>query len=152
MSSNQSSDNLVQSIANAYLLANTTSTEAVKQVQLSKIHSNEQTELAKIQLEREKLLPPEDRLRYIQNGQWNEEFKILRYRLVDWSHNRCSPITHHSRADEGEVFLMTQAQKLVPSSADKLPTLFSKQKETCGTSQQFHNIYRWLIEAIKERK
>jgi hypothetical protein len=141
MSSNQSSDlsnGLVDSAAimsSAYLMVNNTSTEANKQV-----------ELAKVELERERLCTAEERLFKLKN----EQIRNLTESLIDWSHWRCSPIIPSSWANEKEVRLMRTASMLFPTSADKLPRVFAEQKKTCGTSQQFHNIYKWLSASIRD--
>jgi hypothetical protein len=141
MSSNQSSDlssGLVDSAAimsSAYLIANNTSTEANKEV-----------ELAKIKLEHERLYTAEERLLRLKN----EQIRNLTESLIDWSHWRCSPIVPSSWANEKEVRLMRTASMLFPVSVNKLPQVFAEQKKTCGTSQQFHNIYKWLSASIKD--
>jgi hypothetical protein len=148
MSSNQSSDlssGLVDSAAimsSAYLIANNTSIEANKEV-----------ELAKIKLEHAKLYTPEERLFIMKVEQQEERYKQIgkfTESLIDWSDWRCSPIVPSSWANEKEVRLMRTASMLFPASVDKLPRVFAEQKKTCGTSQQFHNIYRWLSASIKD--
>jgi hypothetical protein len=158
MSSNQSSDlsnSLVDSAAiasSAYLLVNSASTEANKQVELSKVRSEGKIEMAKVELEREKLYTAEERLLASKNKQTerrNIQIEHLSYSLVRWSHERCSPIIPFSWASEREVDIMRHASTLFPSTVDKLPEVFANQKKTCGTSQQFHNIYKWLSVSIK---
>lgn len=75
----------------------------------------------------------------------------FRINVVIRSQNRCSPITHHSVADEMEVRLMTSAHAVTSKHADSLKHVFDMQRSSCGTSNQYKFIYSWLNNALKDR-
>jgi len=120
--------------------------------------SYSEAQSAKIRLEQDKLLNPAERLRRDQAEtdhklQRKNEIEVhkLQAALIDWSNMRCSPITHRSWANEAEVKIMTSAYEAFPENAHYLPNVFAGQRSTCGTNEQFHAIYRWMLHSQKLR-
>jgi hypothetical protein len=145
MSSNNSDtvNGLVQTAAivgSAYAATNLADVEARRQVEISKV-----------QLEEQKMLSSSERLFRAQVSEhdrkvtrFETQVRFLSNSLVDWSHNRCSPITPHQWADEAEVRLMELGGQLAPMATARLEKVFDSQRKTCGTSYQFKEIYRWI--------
>lgn len=130
--------------SSAYTSAAQTAADAQKQV-----------ELAKIRLEQERLYTPDERMARFhaeqeikQKQEFHHKTNILKNRLMQWSRDRCSPVTHHSVADEEEVGIMTLAHEVASKHTDSLKNVFETQKSSCGTSDQYKNIYGWLNKVL----
>jgi hypothetical protein len=153
-----SSSNSIFSAPESLLLSTAIAGEAYLSASQSSDNTRKQIELAKIHLEQEKLYTPEERTMRFQTQQtamqersYHNKMDALKDNLIRWSQNRCSPITHHSVADEMEVRLMTSAHAVTSKHADSLKHVFDMQRSSCGTSNQYKFIYSWLNNALKDR-
>ena len=73
-------------------------------------------------------------------------FNRLQEQLTEWSRDRCSPIIHHSVADQAEPRIMFNVQQWYPRQVGVLKRLFATHRPQCGTRWQFRDISSFLQE------